>query len=109
MKLLILAMGAALLGGCATDRYQKQSTAELCMGFLTAPSANIWQSARAAELGRRDVNCSQYAAAAAVKNQADANFIEGIGTAAVILQQAQPAPPPRPQVCRWVGPNWVCT
>ena len=68
--------GVAFLVGCASspERYAAQSTMELCVDYLTLPSANINQSARARELWYRSEDCSSYQAAASSKNQANANF-----------------------------------
>lgn len=47
---------------------------ELCMAYLTYPSYNVNQSARAQELARRGEDCSRYAGAAAAQRQNDAIF-----------------------------------
>ena len=62
--------------GCADDRYiyRNTSTMQLCMSYLTLPSINIHQSARAQELSRRGENCNQYLEAAGLRQQKDAAF-----------------------------------
>ena len=77
MKLILLLPATLfLLAGCAKPPgyYAKQSSVELCMDYLTLPSANINQSARAAELARRGEDCSVYSGAASARNKANANF-----------------------------------
>jgi hypothetical protein len=97
---------ALLLGGCATPNYREKSSMQLCMDYMTLPSANIWQSDRGSELARRGEDCSRYAAAAATQQQADQRMLNALDAAA---RAAQPPPPPRgPVVCRQMSVGIVC-
>lgn len=62
------------------------------MAYLTLPSANVWQASRAAELARRDEDCSRYAAAAAVKVRANAE--SDAANNALLRQISAPTQPP---------------
>jgi hypothetical protein len=70
-----------ILTGCVgPDYFRSQPTSQLCMNYLTLPSANFNHASRAAELRRRGEDCSAYMAAANTRIKADAafdNFILG--------------------------------
>ena len=77
MKIYALALASAvLLSSCAADPaiYRSQSSAKLCMDYLTLPSMNINQESREAELARRGESCGQYTGAANARRASDAQF-----------------------------------
>ena len=63
----------ALLNGCVMSReeaaayYGGFSDQELCMSYLTADPINIYQSDRRAEINKRRLDCSPWAAMARLK------------------------------------------
>ncbi len=75
IKPLLLSL-IIFISGCAKppEYYSRQSSVELCMDYLTLPSANINQTARAAELSRRGEDCSRYSGAASARNKANENL-----------------------------------
>ena len=75
MKKLIFVL-FVLLNGCAANPayYTSMSSMKLCIDYMTFPSYNINQSARAAELSRRGENCSAYVGAAAERNKSNAEI-----------------------------------
>ncbi len=81
---------AILLSGCAADPaiYRSQSSAKLCMDYLTLPSMNVNQGAREAELARRGESCSQYTGTANARRASDAQFQNTLNS----LSQPQSAP-----------------
>ena len=85
MQKYALAMFAVACGlslsGCGSTIKQKP-TAQLCMDYMTYPSANIWQSERAAELAKRGADCNPYLGIAAARRDADRDFQSALGTLA---------------------------
>lgn len=91
MKVYLLMLSfAILLSGCAADPaiYRSQSSAKLCMDYLTLPSINVNQGAREAELARRGESCAQYTGAANARRASDAQFQNTLNS----LSQPQSAP-----------------
>ena len=75
MKKRIFLLLFSVLAGCATpDTYRNMSSMKLCMDYLTYPSYNVNQSARAAELSRRNENCSAYTGAASMQQRNNEQF-----------------------------------
>jgi len=72
MRTLLLVSICLILSSCATSgdgRFRtqhprNQSTSLLCIGYLSYPSDNEYQSTRKAELARRGEDCSEYHEAA---------------------------------------------
>lgn len=93
MRKRFLASMVLLLAGCATDPaiYRTQSSMKLCMDYLTVPSFNVNQGARAEELARRSENCSQYFGAANAQRQNDERFERS-------LRALSTSAPPQPGV-----------
>jgi hypothetical protein len=98
--ILIAALCACVLAGCtrSPDHYRAMSTLQLCMDYLTFPSFNIHQGDRAAELGRRNENCSAYVGQAAARTGANVqmnNALQQMNSApaapATSFQQGAPA------------------
>ncbi len=88
-----------LLAGCASPNYATTPTNQLCMSYLTYPSYNVHQPARAAELARRGESCQAYAGAAAVRQQANQEANR------MIQDAARAAQPVQPNVHTYVAPN----
>lgn len=67
---VFLLAGGMILSGCG-PKVSQRPTAQLCTEYMTLPSANIWQSERAAELARRGADCNPYIGIAAARREAD--------------------------------------
>lgn len=67
-----------LLSACETVDYMAISDQQLCMGYLTLPDTNIWQSDREAAIRARGIDCSQYAQAAQAKVRANQNLEQSL-------------------------------
>lgn len=68
---------ASAASGCATnsaESYRDTPTAKLCMDYLTLPSYNINQDARAQALAARGESCGEFSGSARARVQADAAF-----------------------------------
>ena len=78
---LIAVISGVILSSCGPPINQ-QPTAQLCMGYMTYPSANVWQGERAAELARRGADCNPYLGVAAARRDADRDFQSALGTLA---------------------------
>lgn len=73
-RIVVLAFLSATFAGCAVtdpNRYKDTPTAQLCLAYMTMPSINVYQGARAAELARRGEDCSRYGDVAAARQRAD--------------------------------------
>jgi hypothetical protein len=73
-KLMVILLSGIFVGGCATntaDSYRNTPTAQLCMDYLTLPSYNINQEARAQALANRGENCSSYTGVARTRIEAN--------------------------------------
>lgn len=68
----------------------------LCMDYLTYPSINIHQSARAEAIAARKLNCSQYLGAAQLRLQANQNFDAAMQS---LRNQSAPASSPTGVSC----------
>lgn len=74
-KSLIIVGSIFILNGCAVNKdYSSAPSSKLCMDYLTYPSANIYQNARAQELARRGENCQEYMGMARARREADAQY-----------------------------------
>jgi hypothetical protein len=76
MKLIVSAIVALGIAGCASQeeaalKYQTTPSMQLCVDYMTLPTINIYQEARAREIERRGVDCSQYADIAAARANAN--------------------------------------
>lgn len=73
MRNLWCAVAFLALAGCASkETTQAQPDMKLCVDYMTLPSFNIHQGARADEIARRKLDCEQYAGLIAAKWGADA-------------------------------------
>ena len=66
----------SFLAGCASTPadYARTPEMKLCMDYMTFPSYNIHQSARAQAIAQRGIDCSRYAGAANARIRANQNF-----------------------------------
>jgi hypothetical protein len=102
----------SLLSGCASQqemqvKFRAQSDGALCLGWMTAPSINIWQSEREAEIARRGLDCWKYGDVARARQAADDSFQRGLNQ---MQQQAQPqVRPPIQTNCYRSGAYTNCT
>jgi len=90
-KKTLLCLIILLLSGCASKqemqaKFRAQSDGALCLGWMTAPSINIWQSDREAEIASRGLDCWKYGDVARARQAADDSFQRGLNQ----MQQAQP-------------------
>lgn len=77
-KMLVLVVSVAMLTACGSEYYRKQSTMELCMDYMTLPSANVNQGTRARVLAERGADCSQYVGAASARNSANVTTLQNL-------------------------------
>ena len=59
--------------GCAKD-HQKVSSQQLCVEYLTSPTYDPFNNARAAALAQRNESCAAFQALAAAKRSADSQY-----------------------------------
>ena len=86
--LLITLSAVVVLAGCATaDTYRNTPSSKLCVDYLTKPSININNGARAEELSRRGENCSGYTGMAQARRDADNAFVNSMRS---LQQSSQP-------------------
>lgn len=69
-----------LMSGCASTAsdYARTPEMKLCIDYMTFPSYNIHQSARAQAISQRGIDCSRYVGAANARNRANQNFEEAL-------------------------------
>lgn len=76
---LIFFIAVAFLSGCAhMGDFQSTPNNKLCIDYMTKPSTNIWQSDRAAEISKRNLDCRPYIGVASQKRQADQDFEDSL-------------------------------
>lgn len=103
---------ASMISGCATktvESYRDTPTVKLCMDYLTLPSFNINQNARAQALAERGESCGAYGGAARARVQADAAFQNSLNALQQQGAQQQIAPQQGTRTYNINGKMTTCT
>ncbi len=120
MRKLISIFLLAGISGCISDPayFKNTSTQQLCIDYLTLPSYNMQNEARAAALAQRRENCSAYQGMANAKLRADQQSQQNIRNLQDTADRMNPSynrnptPAPRPPTqtyCTGSGNSMTCT
>ena len=111
-QLMVILSCGILVSGCATktaDSYRDTPTATLCMDYLTLPSYNINQDARAQALSNRGENCSSYTGTARTRIQANSAMQNSLNALQQQGTQQQIAPQQGTRTYMINGKMTTCT
>lgn len=120
MRKLISIFLLAGISGCISDPafFNNTSTQQLCIDYLTLPSYNMQNEARAAALAQRRENCSAYQGMANAKLRADQQSQQNIRNLQDTADRMNPSynrnPTPAPRLptqtyCTGSGNSMTCT